>query len=136
MQMRLDTALRQIEDSLAVLSRSGHHFHLEEGHLPHQEYPKYVYHYTRGQKLVRSEWELRDLGPGWFPSMRDAEYAEGIDIQFAGRGGVRRHKQLEPAEAEARFVQSGPTKAELREAFLQQRRRLGDLGPILSDSKV
>ena len=132
-QLRLDSALRQIAEDLATLSRYGHHFHLAEGHTPHEEFPKTMYHFWKGQRLVRSEWELRELGWGWYNSAKDAEYAEGRDIQFAGRGGVRRRNL--PAEINgqrAEFIAVGPSKEEVKAEFLKARR---DLGPILSDSR-
>lgn len=105
LQVRLDGALRQLEEALGVLSRHGHHFHLSEGHQPHVEFPKTMYHFLKGQRLVRSEFELRELGWGWYPSLRDAEYAEGRDVQFAGRGGVRRKNLPEtPVGGESHFV--------------------------------
>ncbi len=131
--LKLDSAMREIEQAMGVLSAAGHHFHLGLGHSPHVEYPKYVYHYVKGQKLVRSEWELKDLGPGWFPSLRDAQYAEGLDVQFAGRGGVRRRQLPLPAEPEAHFVETSSNEERIA---AWKSVRPSNLGPILSDSKV
>lgn len=132
LQVRLDGALRQLEEALGVLSRSGHHFHLAFGHEAHSEFPKTMYHFWKGQRLVRSEADLKELGWGWYPSLRDAEYAEGRDVQFAGRGGVRRRNLPSELNGQhAEFVPVGPSKEELKEDFLRSRHAEG---PILSDS--
>ena len=131
-QALCDSALRQIEEALAVLSRFGHHFHLAEGHQPGTRFPRYVYHFLKGQRLVGSEWELKELGWGWYDSFRDAELAEGRDIQFAGRGGIRR-KQLPAVNGgKAEFVDYVPN--EVRIAAFKAHKI--DAGPILSDSKI
>ncbi len=128
----LCSALSQIEECLQLLSSCGLHFHLSEGHKRHEEFPKTVYHYRLGQKQVGSEWEQRDLGEGWYESPRDAEIHEGMDFQFAGRGGVRRRQLPSALNGEAPQDLLPGWKEKAKEEFLSSRQ---DLGPILNDSK-
>jgi hypothetical protein len=130
--MLLCSALSQIEECLSLLSRNGLHWHLEEGHEPHREFPKTLYHYTLGPRMVRSEWEQKDLGEGWYSSPGDAEIHEGMDFQFAGRGGVRRKHLPSTNGHEVQDLMPAGWKEREKEAFLASR---PDLGPILSDSK-
>lgn len=129
---RLTSALQSVEDGLQVLAARGHHWHLVEGHVAPPAWPRPMFHFKLGRRLVYSEWELQDLGPGWYSSPRDAEFAEGRDVQFAGRGGWRRRNLPQTNGSEAHFVPVGPSKEELKEIFLKGRPR--GLGPILSDS--
>lgn len=96
-QVRIDQALRDIEQQLQALAGLGHQFHLEPGppvELP--EWPKTVFHVTSAPngRVVRDLGELLELGPGWFSTLEAAQHADGIETQFAGRGGVKRRGGL------------------------------------------
>jgi len=88
----IEMALREAEASLAALARLGHFYHLEAGPWPEKEaWPKTYFHTVAAPqgRLVRSPWELAELGDGWFPTLEEAERHEGMKRQFEGRGGVR-----------------------------------------------
>ena len=88
--MVCELALREMETALATLARHGHHFELVAGHQAVEPWPRPVFHFKKGRRLVQSQRELDDLGPGWYASPLDAELEEGEDRQFAEKGGVRR----------------------------------------------
>ena len=129
-------ALQAVQDGLQVLASAGHQFHLAEGASPPQQWdwPRTYYHYDLGHREVLGPGDLAELGPGWYPSLGEAEQAHGEDVQFAGRGGVIRRRQVAQVNgASAQFVPIGPAKADLIAKFRSGR---VDLGPIKSDSKV
>lgn len=91
--MALDHGLRDAESGLAVLARMGHLFHLEPGAgEPFGEFPRLVFHSTSAPngRLVADEFELWDLGYGWFDSLEEAQLADGYAAQMRGRAGRQR----------------------------------------------
>lgn len=89
--LTISTAVAEVEHGLALLARLGHVFHLEAGppyHLP--EWPRILFHVESAPngRVVNSWWEANDLGPGWWPTLSEAQQREGIRAQFAGRGGI------------------------------------------------
>jgi hypothetical protein len=88
--MLLQVALSQVDEGLAGLARLGHQMHLEEGPPPPlEEWPRVFFHLNFPQgRLVRSRWELADLGEGWYPTLEQAQHQDGVAVQMAGRGGV------------------------------------------------
>jgi hypothetical protein len=88
-QVRL--ALAAIDDGLNVLSRLGHPYHLVAGPSPvEDEWPKVMFHVEAAPngRIVNSLYDAQELGPEWFYTLQEAQHAEGIRAQFAGRGGV------------------------------------------------
>ncbi len=84
-------AVDSVSGGLATLARLGHPYHLEPGVLhPPDEWPKTMFHAEAAPngRLVRSEYEARELGAGWFFTLQDAQHWDGVRAQFAGRGGV------------------------------------------------
>ena len=89
--LTISAAVAEVEHGLGFLARLGHVYHLEPGpayDLP--EWPRLLFHVTSAPngRVVRSWWEARDLGPGWWPTYAEAQYKEGVRAQFAGRGGI------------------------------------------------
>lgn len=89
--LTISAAVAEVEHGLGFLARLGHVYHLEPGpayDLP--EWPRLLFHITSAPngRVVRSWWEARDLGPGWWPTFSEAQYKEGVRAQFAGRGGI------------------------------------------------
>jgi hypothetical protein len=87
----VEAAVTNVDTGIATLAALGHSFHLALGPAPPQdEYPKLVFHVKSAPngRLVRSRWELADLGEDWYPSLEAAQHADGVRAQFAGRGGV------------------------------------------------
>ena len=119
-------AVRQIELGLGVLASAGWTLHVRAGAKPVIEWPwpRIYYHYEHGHREVLAPGDLAELGPGWYPSFAEAEQAYGEDVQFAGRGGVRRHRELTlvNGESESRWVPIGPSPAELKAEFLKSRK--------------
>lgn len=90
---RVNHAFRAIAEALAELGSMGHQFHLAEGPPGSGEiWPRLYFHVKAAPngRLVHSKYELGDLGPGWFPTLDEAQHADGVATQFAGRGGVGR----------------------------------------------
>lgn len=96
--MRIEVAMRSVDEALAHLAALGHQMHLEPGAgtAPGGEasFPRLMFHVHAAPngRLVRSRWELADLEAGakgtWFDTLASAQHAEGTRAQFAGRGGV------------------------------------------------
>lgn len=87
----IQSALAEIQHGLDLLTRLGHVYHLEPGppfDLP--PWPKILFHVESAPngRVVNSYWEAADLGPGWWPTLTEAQQREGIRAQFAGRGGI------------------------------------------------
>lgn len=88
-QIRL--AMAAIDDGLNVLSRLGHRYHLEPGPPPlHNRWPKIMFHVEAAPngRIVNSEYDAQELGVGWYYTLQEAQHAEGVRAQFAGRGGI------------------------------------------------
>lgn len=89
--LTISAAIAEVEHGLAMLSRIGHVFHLEPG-VPYSlpKWPQVLFHVESAPngRVVNSWWEANDLGPGWWPTLAEAQQREGIRAQFAGRGGV------------------------------------------------
>lgn len=124
-------AVRSVQGGLATLATHGHPFRVAAGADAVIEYdwPRTYYHYDLGPQTVGSPGQLAEMGPGWYPSPSAASQARGEDIQFLGRGGVRRNRGLAvPPGSESQFVPSGPSKADIKAKFLAQRRHLNGHG--------
>ncbi len=90
---RIDFALRQAEEALTELSRLGYQYHLADGPgEPYPSWPCLMFHVDAAPngRLVRSEAEAAELGPGWFRTLMESQLWDGMETQFAGRGGVPR----------------------------------------------
>jgi hypothetical protein len=90
---RIAHGIGMIKEGLQMLAQMGHHYHLTaEGPLHVPDWPKMMFHVDSAPngRLVNSEFELDDLGPGWFSTLEAAQFWDGLDTQFAGRGGVAR----------------------------------------------
>jgi hypothetical protein len=91
--MRVQHAFRAMGEALAELASMGHQFHLAEGPPGQGEiWPRLYFHAKAAPngRLVHSPFELGDLGPDWYPTLDQAQHADGMATQFAGRGGIGR----------------------------------------------
>lgn len=90
---RIRHALQAAEYALSELARLGHRYWLtEEPQQAKPAWPRLLFHVDAAPngRLVRSEFEAAELGPGWFDSLAAAQHWDGVETQFAGRGGVPR----------------------------------------------
>jgi hypothetical protein len=90
---RIDHALRDAQQAMDALAALGHRFWLTrtpQPAMPH--WPRMLFHVNSAPngRIVRSEFEAADLGPGWFDTLEAAQHWDGVETQFAGRGGVPR----------------------------------------------
>jgi len=84
-------ALLSIDIGLNFLSRLGHRYHLEPGPAPEvDDWPKVMFHVEAAPngRVVNGPTEARELGSDWFFTLQEAQHAEGMRAQFAGRGGI------------------------------------------------
>lgn len=120
-------AVRGLEGSLSVLASHGHPMRIELGLAPHAEWtwPRTYYHHELGPRVVGGPGQLIEMGPGWYESPALAAQAYGEDVQFAGRGGVRRRRQLATVEGEESQFRPTVSKDELKAQFRARRRGEG-----------
>lgn len=89
----LEYAIRELENSMNQLAKLGHVFHLEPGNgSRYPSWPRRLFHVSAAPngRMVRSEFELWDLGEGWFDSLEEAQHAEGVAASWRGKAGVNR----------------------------------------------
>lgn len=87
---RINSAIEELANGLTTLASLGHQFHLEPGPAsPGDKWPKLMFHVSSAPngRVVNSEWDLTDLGNGWFETLETAQHANGVQVQFAGRAG-------------------------------------------------
>jgi hypothetical protein len=89
--VKVTAAIREVEHGLHMLAIMGHVYHLEPGppyDLP--EWPRILFHVFAAPngRVIQNRWEAEELGPGWWPTLQEAQHKEGIRAQFRGRGGV------------------------------------------------
>lgn len=127
---RLGRALDLVAEGLRDLDAMGHHYHLAEGDGPQvPEYPKVLFHATSAPngRLVRSEFEDRALGVGWFETLEEAQHWDGHHHSMRGRGGLTRGglpmrlDDFEPVEARLARKAELWHEARLREPSLKKR---------------
>lgn len=128
---RVGHAFRAIEEGLAELMSLGHPFHIVEGPPPLEGeiWPRLYFHVKAAPngRMVNSQWDLADLGEGWFGSLEEAQHADGMETQFAGRGGVGR-KDLpmvidqDPGLAQLYALDAERQKRKMIDDFLKQQR--------------
>jgi len=90
---RIDHALKAAEEALTGLALVGHRFWLTTTEqAPFPDWPRMLFHLNAAPngRLVLSEFEAEELGPGWFDSLEKSQHWDGVETQFAGRGGVPR----------------------------------------------
>lgn len=90
---RIEHEFGRLGEALAALAALGHLYHLAEGSPGSGEvWPRLYFHVHAAPngRVVNSRWELAELGPGWFPTLDEAQHDDGVATQFAGRGGVGR----------------------------------------------
>lgn len=90
-QERVRLAFGALDDALTTLAHLGHQYHLETGVAPEvSEWPRVMFHVEAAPngRVVKSEYEAQELGPGWWDTLQAAQHAEGVRAQFAGRGGI------------------------------------------------
>jgi hypothetical protein len=116
-QRRLEIAVAEVRKGLEAMAAAGEIWHLEAGagSIP-EHWPRIMFHALSAPagKLVRSEFELADLGEGWYDTLAEARNFEGIQLQNAGRGGIPRRglpaigrpKSLEVLAAEAQAAEA------------------------------
>ena len=110
-----------IAEGLKLLGSLGHPFHLVEGTSVEGEiWPKVYFHIEAAPngRLVNSLYDLQDLGPGWYPSLDQAQHADGMATQFDGRGGVRKRDVPMLIGASAPIDQMAEFKARMKAEFL------------------
>jgi hypothetical protein len=86
---KVQTALRVIEENLALLASLGHPLHVEEGYQapPPPEWPQVFFHLYAGAKDFHCQVDVDEAGPDWYPTMEEARYAAGVTKQNQ-RGGI------------------------------------------------
>lgn len=121
-------AARQVQAGLSLLAAHGHSYRVEAGSAPYVEYdwPRVYYHFDLGPRVVGSPGQLAEMGGaagGWHTSPSAAAWAYGEDVQFAGRGGVRRQRGLAMVGgAHSDDVPlDGPTREEMKAQFLREK---------------
>lgn len=123
---RLELALKMAQEALQLMAGHGHVYHLAEGpgeKLP--EWPRKLYHVDSSPNgiIIYSEEEAIALGPGWFDSFQKAQFWDGLETQFNGRGGVAKSPRV-PAPIFAMQTTSDPEADESRRAFVSAFRLL------------
>lgn len=88
---RCEHALGMAREALQLLSAHGYVFHLAEGageSLP--DWPRKLFHVDLAPngRLVFTQQEAEELGAGWFDTLARAQFWDGMETQFQGRGGV------------------------------------------------
>lgn len=94
---RCELAIANAKEALQILAGHGYHFHLADGAgTPYPEWPKKLYHVDSSSNgtLVYTQQEAEALGPGWFDSLQKAQFWDGMEHQFHGRGGVKLSARL------------------------------------------
>lgn len=89
-QVRL--AVAAVDDGLGLLARLGHRYHLEPG-PPSSDgdpWPRVLFHVEAAPngRIVDGPQAARELGSDWWPTLHEAQHAEGYRAQMAGRGGI------------------------------------------------
>lgn len=123
----LEYALRELENSMTTLARLGHVWHLEPGTGPAlPEWPRMMFHATSAPngRLVTSEFALADLGPGWFDSLEEAQYSEGVKASWRGKTG-RNGKTL-PTDIGLPVVATLFDKEKAKREFFAKRKEIQD----------
>lgn len=88
---RLEVALNSAREALQIMAGHGYQFHLAEGQgTLLQQWPRKLYHVDLAPngRLVFTEQEAEELGAGWFDSLLRAQFWDGLETQFNGRGGI------------------------------------------------
>lgn len=88
---RLEVAINQAREALQIMAGHGYVYHLAEGTgQPLPAWPRKLYHVDQAPNgvLVYTEKEAEELGPGWFDTLARAQFWDGMETQFNGRGGV------------------------------------------------
>ncbi len=120
---RVGLALDLIEEGLRHLAGLGHQFHLELGpeNPDLHDWPRTYFHLTAAPngRPVNSRYDLADLGPGWFPTLQEAQLDEGLQRQMHGRGGLPLRRQELTLVERKKEDESEPrrTRADLVEAL-------------------
>jgi len=90
----LALAIAELRGGMEKLGSMGYPVYLsetpiEEGIAP---WPRIYFHQTSAPngRMVLGERELEELGSGWFDNAQAAAHWDGMETQFAGRGGVPR----------------------------------------------
>lgn len=86
-------AVGMAKEGLQILTAMGHGFYLTAGagfEAPNWPRPMFHVDAAPNGRLVNSEFELEELGSGWFDTLEKAQFWDGLDTQFSGRGGVAR----------------------------------------------
>jgi hypothetical protein len=94
---QIRSALSLVAEGLRMLEVMGEQYHLSPGPQPPMaEWPRIMFHALSAPngRMVQSEWELADLGEGWWPTLEEAQLHEGENAQWRGRGGVERGRRV------------------------------------------
>lgn len=93
-QRQLELAVAAVRRGLEAMAANGEVWHLEAGIGEESgHWPRIMFHALAAPagRLVRSEFELADLGEGWYDTLAEARNFEGVQVQNQGRGAVPRH---------------------------------------------
>lgn len=88
---RVELNCRMLDEALDGLARLGHVYHIEPGvGKPLPDFPKMKYHVDAAPngRLVKNEWEEKELGDDWYDSVEESQHQYGREQQYRGRGGV------------------------------------------------
>lgn len=122
-------ALALVAEGLRRLEALGLQFHLDPGPgSVGDEWPRMMFHVDAAPngRLVRSRWELADLGPGWFNTLEEAQHADGVATQFAGRGGIGRRDLPVPIQIQSETLMGpDPRREALKREFLARKQQDG-----------
>lgn len=99
-------ALRDLEAAIAALASMGHALHVEEGHqpLPTPSFPRKVFHIRAGEREVRCQADLDELGPDWHNTMEEARHDAGLIKQYQRGGIFDRNLPADPLPPDQRKV--------------------------------
>jgi hypothetical protein len=123
---RLELAMKQAQEALQIMEGHGHVYHLAEGHGPkHPEWPRTLYHVDSAPNgvVAYTEQEAADLGPGWFDSFQKAQFWDGLETQFNGRGGVAKSPRV-PVPSLLCKIENDPEEEERRKVLIAAFRAL------------
>lgn len=123
---RLEMAINQAREALQIMAGHGHVYHLAEGPgEKHPEWPRRLYHVDSAPNgiIVYTEKEAEDLGPGWFDSLQKAQFWDGLETQFNGRGGVPKAPRV-PVPSLFGKIDNDPEEATQRRALIAAFRAL------------
>lgn len=128
-----DLACRELTSGVQLLRSLGCQVWVTEIEPPAAEqWPRLFFHPTAAPngRMVLCEADWRELGPGWHTTALAAALADGMETQFAGRGGVARKGALVlVSDEDSKFYELPEVvKHRLIEQFKRERDQTNDNG--------